>query len=101
LRRDTLDLPASGGDSELGAFRVLEFERVRDRFVAIGGDSYVAAVEFGRPVRAMTLLGYGNASQPGSPHRSDQLQLFASNRLKPAWLRRQDILRNLESRKRF
>jgi acyl-homoserine-lactone acylase len=101
LRRDRLDLPANGAGGELGAFRVLGFERTGGTFNAVSGDSYVAAIEFSRPVRAMTLLSYGNASQPGSPHRTDQLPLFARQQLRPAWLRRDEIMRHLEERKRF
>lgn len=42
-----------------------------------GGDSYKAVIEFGEPVRAQVILTYGNASQPGSPHRTDQLELYS------------------------
>jgi len=101
LRRDSLDLPASGAGDDLGSFRVLNFERVGDRFVANGGESFVALVEFGRPVRALALLAYGNASQPGSPHRTDQLPLFARQELRPVWLTRDEILRHMRERKRF
>jgi acyl-homoserine-lactone acylase len=101
LRRDSLDLPASGASDELGSFRVLNFERADTRYVATGGDSFVALVEFGRPIRARTLLAYGNASQPGSPHRTDQLALFANQELRPVWWQREEILQHLKERKRF
>lgn len=102
LRRDSLDLPANGGPDEAGVFRALWSEPEPDgRFVAGGGDSFVAAVEFGRTVRAKALLGYGNASQPGSPHRTDQLPLFARKELRPVWRTRAEVEANLESRERF
>jgi acyl-homoserine-lactone acylase len=103
LRRDQVDLPANGAGGELGAFRVVNFERSGsgNTFTASGGDSYVAAIEFSRPVRARTLISYGNASQPNSPHRTDQLPLLARQELRPVWLRREEIMRNLEERKRF
>ena len=62
-----------------GIFRVLGFEAEAEadgRYRAVAGDAYVVAIEFARPVRARALLGYGNASQPGSPHCGDQLELF-------------------------
>ena len=78
LRRDGVDLPANGGDGELGIFRVTNYGKGEDgRFVARGGDSYVAVVEFGSPQRARTLVGYGNWSQRGSKHRTDQLELYS------------------------
>ena len=70
LRMGGRDLPASGGPSRLGVFRVLEFAPEKDgRFRAAFGDSFVALVEFSQPVRAQALLSYGNATQPDSPHR--------------------------------
>jgi acyl-homoserine-lactone acylase len=101
LKRDTVDLPANGAPGELGSFRALDYEPSGNRFMAAAGDSYVAAVEFGRRIRAMTLLSYGNSSQPGSRHRVDQLQLFEHKQLKPALLRRDDVLKHVELRKRF
>jgi acyl-homoserine-lactone acylase len=101
LRRDLVDLPANGAPGELGSFRAVDYERDGNRYVAVGGDSYVAAIEFGRRVRALTLLSYGNASQPGSRHRTDQLPLFEHKQLKPALLRRDDVMKHAEQRKRF
>lgn len=102
LRRDGVDLPGNGGNSDLGIFRVTEYDDAEDgRRQAVGGDSYVAAVEFATPVRARTLIGYGNWSQPGSKHRTDQLGLYSRKELKPAWLTRADVEAHLERREVF
>jgi acyl-homoserine-lactone acylase len=104
LRMGDLDLPASGGPDDVGIFRVIDFQRVPGdnlRLTATSGDSYVAVIEFSRPVRARSLMSYGNASQPGSPHRSDQLELFARNQLRPVWLTREEINANLSRREAF
>jgi acyl-homoserine-lactone acylase len=104
LQRDTLDLPASGGPGEAGVFRVLDFAPLAadsTRFAAVGGDSYILAVEFAEPVRAMTLLAYGNASQPGSPHRTDQLALYARHELRPVWFTRAEVLPHVLLREAF
>jgi acyl-homoserine-lactone acylase len=102
LRRDGVDLPANGGSGELGIFRVTGFEKAKDgRYQARGGDSYVAVVEFARPLRARTLVGYGNWSQRGSRHRLDQLQLYSRKELKPVWLTRAEVEANLEKRETF
>lgn len=96
------DLPANGGTGALGIFRVLSFAPVSEnRFQAVSGDSFVAAIEFSQPVRAMALTSYGNATQPGSPHVGDQLQMFAHKQLRPVWRQRSDILAHLEERKVF
>jgi acyl-homoserine-lactone acylase len=102
LRSGDLDLPANGGASSLGIFRTLAFAPEDDgRFQAISGDSYVAAIEFSNPVRAMVLTSYGNATQPNSPHRDDQLKLFANKQLRPVWRSRQDITSHLATREVF
>jgi acyl-homoserine-lactone acylase len=102
LRRDNVDLPANGASGNYGAFRVVTFGAPAEGIhTASGGDSYVGVIEFGRPLRARTLIGYGNASQPGSPHRTNQLQLFASKQLREVWRTRAEIERHLASRQRF
>jgi acyl-homoserine-lactone acylase len=63
-----------------------------------GGDSYIAAVEFTVPVQAKSLVTYGNASQPDSPHVGDQLALAARGELRPVWRTREEIEANLEAR---
>ncbi|MEH2349555.1 MAG: acylase [Nostoc sp.] len=102
LRLGDVDLPSNGGDGNMGIFRTLDFAPGENgQFQAVGGDSYVAAIEFSNPVRAMALTSYGNATQPGSPHISDQLQMFANKKLRPVWRDRSDILAHLEVRKVF
>jgi acyl-homoserine-lactone acylase len=99
LRVGGKDLPANGGPGDLGIFRVVNYAEDKDgKMRATGGDSYVATIEFGPTVRARSLIGYGNASQPGSPHIGDQIALFASKQLKTVWLSRADVEKNLESK---
>lgn len=93
LRVGDHDLPGNGGPGQLGVFRVTHFaggDETTD--VAVGGDSYVAAIELaaGGP-RALALLSYGNASQPDSPHRGDQLPLYADQRLRPVHFEAADV----------
>jgi acyl-homoserine-lactone acylase len=99
LRRDGVDLAANGGPGDLGIFRVVNFRQEDDgTYAATGGDSYIAVIEFGDRARAQSLIAYGNWSQPGSPHRTDQLRLAADKRLKPVWRTRAEIEANLEMR---
>ena len=99
LRVGKADWPANGGFGALGIFRVVEFSPAPDgRFRSVGGDSYVAAVEFSNPVRAQVLLSYGNSSQPGSPHHGDQLELFSRKALRPVWRTRTEVEAHLEAR---
>jgi len=91
------DLPANGGPGAMGIFRVFVFAGDDGGVKQVShGDSFVAVVEFGNPVRAKVLTSYGNASQEGSSHRTDQLPLLAEQKLRDAWLTEEDILANLE-----
>jgi acyl-homoserine-lactone acylase len=102
VRRDSVDLPSNGAAGTYGVFRVTGYEAAGpSKYRAVGGDSYVAAIEFGAEVRARTVIGVGNASRAGSPHRTDQLGLYSAKQLKPAWRARSEILRHLELRERF
>jgi acyl-homoserine-lactone acylase len=102
LMRDSLDLPANGGPAVLGIFRVTDYSREgATRYRASFGDSYVGVVEFSNPIRAMSLIGYGNASRTGSPHRVDQLPLYSRKELKPVWRTRADVEAHTERREKF
>lgn len=97
-----VDLPANGAEDPLGVFRSLWFAPAKEgRFQTIGGDSFVAVVEFSNPVKAKVLTSYGNSTQPSSPHQTDQLELFARQELRPVWRSRQQISAHLASRQTF
>jgi acyl-homoserine-lactone acylase len=65
------------------------------------GETWVSAVEFGTPMKMKVLMSYGNSSQPGSSHRTDQLPLLARKELRTAWRTRVEVEANLESRVKF
>lgn len=96
LRSGTLDFPANGAEGWLGVFRTLDFGPDPDqRFRAIGGDSFVAVIEFAHPVRARVLNSSGNASQPGFTPSGNQLEQFAAQELRPVWRSPAEIKRHL------
>ena len=100
LRRGTLDLPANGAPSAMGAIRTATPGRPVDgRAEIVHGDTFYAVVEFSTPQRAEALLGYGNWSKPGSKHVEDQLPLASRKEMRPVWRARKDIEANLENRK--
>ena len=103
VRRDGLDFAGSGAGGQYGVFRVLGYSSKEPdgKFRATGGTSWVAAIEFAKPLHAVSIIGYGNASRAGSPHRTDQLALFARKELKPVWRTRPEIEKHLEKREHF
>ncbi len=97
-----LDLPGNGGFGNLGIFRVITFgsEHGATRSQT-HGETWIAAVEFSKPLKAKVLMTYGNSSQTGSAHQSDQLPLLARKELRTAWRTRADVMANLESTDKF
>ena len=103
LRIGDVDLPASGGPGLLGVFNVIDYDdpHADGTRSADFGASYVALVSFERPIKAKVLLSYGDSSQPGSPHHSDQLPLLSRGQLRDAWLTRAQVEQHLEHVDRF
>jgi acyl-homoserine-lactone acylase len=102
LKVGNLDLPANGGPGALGAFRVFNYAPAnaakRNAFM---GDTFVCLVEFGTPIRARVVTSYGNSSQEGSPHHTDQLPLVAKKEMRTALLTRKAVEANVESKDTF
>jgi len=98
------DLPGNGGPGGSGLFRTIAFARRQgNKYYASSGETIVCAIEFARrgAGRAQCLLGYGNATQPGSPHLEDQLPLMVQKKLLPVRRERKEIEARLEMRERF
>lgn len=109
FRAGALDLPGDGASGTYGTFRVMTFAspgpgssvrvagHVPGRDAPIGfGDGWVLLVDFSKPGEAWSVLAYGQTTNPGSRHSSDQLQLFADHKLRRAWYSEADIRANLE-----
>lgn len=94
LRLGGVDLPLDGGSDTL---RASTSWRVDDdgRLNLIHGDSFIQWVEWpadGSPVTSRSIQPFGAAStRPGSPHYTDQMQLYASHQLKPVRFWEEDV----------
>jgi acyl-homoserine-lactone acylase len=83
---------ANGGPGDpFGIFCALRF--CPDSGVAVAGEAYCAIIEFSKPIRARTLLLYGNSSCGSHPVYCDQLELFAKRKMKSVSLLRADVER--------
>lgn len=97
-----VSLPGNGGFGNLGVFRTIGWGPMRDgERTPVQGETWVSIVEFGTPMKAIGMMSYGNASQPGSKHSSDQLRFLASKTFRTLWIDRADVERNVEEVTRF
>lgn len=99
LRVGDHEFAGNGGDSTFGVFRSAWVNGDLDennQYTINGGDSWVFIAEFGETVTAQVLVSYGNATQAHSAHVGDQLELFANQELRDAWLTREAVEANLE-----
>jgi len=97
-----VDLPGNGGPGAIGIFRVITPGPIKDGIsTPVHGDGFTIAVEFSEPLRAKALVSYGNCSQPGCAHHTDQLPLFEHKQWRDVWRSRPEIEAHLEHKETF
>ena len=57
----------------------------------VSGNSFIAAVEFGKKVVARTIVTGGESSDPASPHLTDQAAMYLSGRFKDVMFYPEDV----------
>lgn len=94
------EYPSNGAEGHFGVFRVAWHKDLDadQKFENVGGDSFYGLVEFSDPLKAKVLLPYGNSSQPGSPHRGDQLELYSNKEMRSVWFTIDEVNEHLEYR---
>ncbi len=73
------------------------FEGTNKRY-GVSGNSFICAVEFGKKVKAKSLLAGGNSGNPFSPHFTDQLLMYTQGRFKDVLFYKEDVLKHVESK---
>jgi len=94
-----VDLPGSGGFGNTGVFHVMTWSPLKDgKRTPVHGETWVSMVEFSTPIKALGLMSYGNSTQPGSPHRSDQLDHLSKKTYRTLWTTRAEVEKHVEER---
>lgn len=60
------------------------------------GNSFICAVEFGKKIKAKSLLAGGNSGNPASPHFTDQLEMYTKGQFKEVLFYKEDVLKHAE-----
>jgi acyl-homoserine-lactone acylase len=89
-----INVPGAGSSEPFGAMRKVFYypsPEPNPKF-AYDGDTYVQAVEFTpKGAVAKALIGYGNASRPGSPHITDQVSYYEQKQLRAVYRTRSEV----------
>lgn len=62
----------------------------------VHGNSFVCAVEFGKMIKAKSLLDGGVSADPNSPHFMDQAEMYGSGSFKDVLFYEEDVRKNAE-----
>ncbi len=88
-------LPCAGVPGPLGVvfntYYVPPSPQRKKQYGVVGG-SFIGVYEFDDPVKAATILQFGESSNPESPHFMDQAELYSKRQFKPAWFHWSDVL---------
>jgi acyl-homoserine lactone acylase PvdQ len=91
-------LPAGLVSSAFGALPSMQSRVMKDtkKRYAYSGNSFIAAVEFGKRVTARTIVTGGESSDPASPHFADQASMYLEGRFKDVLFYKEDVLSHKE-----
>jgi acyl-homoserine-lactone acylase len=62
----------------------------------VSGNSFIAAVEFGKKVKAKTIVTGGQSNDPQSKHFLDQAPLYIEGKFKDVFFYKEDVLKHVE-----
>jgi acyl-homoserine lactone acylase PvdQ len=62
----------------------------------VNGNSFIAVVEFGKKIKARSLLAGGESGDPSSPHFFDQSVMYSKGQFKEVLFYKDDVLKHME-----
>jgi acyl-homoserine lactone acylase PvdQ len=79
----------------LPSYNSRTFPGTKKRY-GIHGNSFICAVEFGKKIKAKSLLAGGNSGNLNSPHFKDQLEMYTKGQFKDVLFYKDDVLKHAE-----
>ena len=62
----------------------------------VNGNSFICAVEFGKKIKARSLLAGGESGDPNSPHFFDQGTMYSKGQFKDVLFYKEDVMKHAE-----
>ncbi len=79
----------------LPAFESRPYNNSKKQY-GLSGNSFIAAVEFGKKVKAKTIVTGGQSSDPSSKHFTDQASSYISGQFKDIFFYKEDVMQHVE-----
>ncbi|GAB4027092.1 penicillin acylase family protein [Spirosoma koreense] len=79
----------------LAAYGARTYPGTKKRYGYVG-NSFVAVVEFGKKVKARSVVTGGQSSRPGETHFTDQAPLYCAGKFKDVWFYPEDVQQHIE-----
>ncbi len=86
---------ASSTWGSLPSYNSRAYANTKKRY-GYGGNSFVCAVEFGKKIKARSLLAGGESGDPQSKHFKDQAEMYTKGLFKDVLFYKEDVLKNAE-----
>ncbi len=81
----------------LPAFESRPFPGTKN-FYGVSGNSFIAAVEFGKRLKAKSIVTGGQSNDPGSPHFMDQASRYLEGKFKDVLFYKEDLMKQIEKK---
>lgn len=81
----------------LPSYNSRKFEGTQKRY-GVSGNSFICAVEFGKKIKAKSLLAGGQSGDPASPHFWDQAEMYTKGLFKEVLFYREDVEKHIQKK---
>ena len=86
---------ASASWGQLPSYSSRTYPGTKNRY-GYHGNSFICAVEFGKKIKAKSLLAGGESGDPASIHFTDQLEMYTKGKFKEVLFYKEDVLKHIE-----
>ncbi len=80
---------------QLPSYNSKTFAGTNKRY-GVSGNSFICAVEFGKRIKAKSLLAGGESGSPSSKHFNDQSEMYTKGQFKDVLFYKEDVLKHVE-----
>ncbi|HEY1871740.1 MAG TPA: penicillin acylase family protein, partial [Chitinophagaceae bacterium] len=79
----------------LPSFQARRFDNTNKRY-GVSGNSFIACVEFGKRIKAKSIITGGQSFDPSSKHFTDQAQMYIDGNFKDVLFYKEDVMKHVE-----